>query len=118
MQDLGALGGIGSEGNAINDAGQVVGDVTMTNGILHAFIYSGGTMQDLNSLLANPIPGFVLSSGQSINDAGQITGMGKLNGDQHAFLLTPTPEPGACAIALIAAAGLLRRRRGSRKVAP
>jgi len=76
----------------------------------HAFLYANGTMQDLNSLIA-PDSGWVLQDADAINDVGQITGFGLINGQTHGFLLTPTPEPGACAIALLAAAGLLRRRR-------
>ena len=72
------------------------------------------TMQDLNSLLApSSGPGWELDSANAINDAGQIVGEGLVNGQDHAFLLTPTPEPGAAAIAIIAGFGLLRRRRNS-----
>ncbi|HEX5242154.1 MAG TPA: hypothetical protein VFW23_02745 [Tepidisphaeraceae bacterium] len=118
MTDLGTLGGgTFSEGYGINDAGQVVGEAYDSNILAHAFIYTNGTMQDLN-LLIDPNSGWQLGFAYGINDAGQITGYGQLDGENHAFLLTPTPEPGACAVALVAALGLLRRRRDSNKILP
>jgi probable HAF family extracellular repeat protein len=57
----------------------------------HAFIYSGGVMLDLNSLLNSNAAGWELQYASGINAAGQIVGFGTLNGgqDAHAFLLTP-----------------------------
>lgn len=115
MKDLGTLGGTYSEGKAINDQGQVVGfsSLSGTEGPTdRAFLYFNSTMLDLNTLI-DPSSGWVLHTANGINDAGQIVGNGLLQGEgERAFLLTPmTPEPGACGIALIAALGLLRRRR-------
>jgi probable HAF family extracellular repeat protein len=45
--DLGTLGGDESVAEAIDDAGQVVGQSTAADGETHAFIYSNGTMKDL-----------------------------------------------------------------------
>jgi probable HAF family extracellular repeat protein len=89
MADLGALGGSSSYGSAINSAGTVVGLSTIQNASYHAFISTNGRkMQDLNSLI--PVgTGWVLQDGAAINDAGQIAGYGTLNGQLHAFLLTP-----------------------------
>jgi probable HAF family extracellular repeat protein len=72
-----------SAGNAINNLGQVVvesGD---------AFIWSQATgMLDLNGLIpANS--GWNLTWAFAINDSGQIVGQGLINGESHAFLLTP-----------------------------
>ena len=52
MIDLGALpGGIDSTAKGINNLGQVVGSSDTTGSILgHAFLYSGGAMQDLGTL--------------------------------------------------------------------
>jgi hypothetical protein len=36
----------------------------------------------------------VLESAQAINAAGQIVGYGRINGQEHAFLLTPWATPG------------------------
>jgi probable HAF family extracellular repeat protein len=55
----------------------------------HAFVFEDGVMKDLNGLIP-PIPGLVLNAAQGINDAGQITVSGRLDGVNHAFLLTPT----------------------------
>jgi hypothetical protein len=54
--------------------------------VQHAFLYSGGSMLDLNSLLpANS--GWVLTQASVINDSGQIAGGGINNAGQlHAFL--------------------------------
>ena len=98
MQDLGTItsptGGNGqySDGLSINNSGVVVGESTYQKNptaiVYHAFVYSSGKMQDLNSLIpANS--GWVLTTAYSINDAGQIVGYGTLNKQSRAFLLTP-----------------------------
>lgn len=83
-QDLGVLNGASfSSAYAINNLGQVVG----ASG--HAFVWSEtGGMQDLNDLIP-PNSGWLLEYAFAINDVGQITGQGTINGQIHAFLLTP-----------------------------
>ena len=54
------MGGIGSYGQGMNDSDQVVGTFNTTDGPLHAFLYSGGVMSDLNNLIA-PGSGFTLT---------------------------------------------------------
>jgi probable HAF family extracellular repeat protein len=61
---------------AINDQGVIVGG---------PFIYSNGTLQDLNTLVP-PGSGFTLEDATSVNDKGQII----VNGGGHAFLLNPS----------------------------
>jgi probable HAF family extracellular repeat protein len=106
MTDLGSLGGQASA-KAINNAGEVVGgsqDQTLLE--TRAFIYSGGLMTDLNTLIP-PGSGLFLEDATGINDAGQIVGIG-LTPDQseHAFLLTPdagsSPRSGAGIFRLLA----------------
>jgi autotransporter-associated beta strand protein len=46
-------------------------------------------MTDLNTLV-DPGTGWILEDGRGINDRGQITGVGIHNGQEHAFLLSPT----------------------------
>ena len=84
MQDLGTLPGSSSSGGiGINNKGQVVGESG------HAFIWSQASgMQDLNSLI-DASSGWTLFFAYAINDSGQITGSGLVNGQSHAFLLTP-----------------------------
>jgi probable HAF family extracellular repeat protein len=88
MHDLGTWG----LAYGINGLGQIVGEADDT--AQHAFLYTGGAMTDLNSLLpANS--GWVLTEAHAINDAGQIVGLGTLNGQKHAFLLTFPSDPRA-----------------------
>lgn len=113
MTDLGTLGG-SSQGNGvpcplgmsygagssqaygINASGQVVGSACsyapVTPQALNnnkAFLYSGGSMIDLNSILpANS--GWVLEQANAINDSGQIVGFGTIDGQTHGFLLNLT----------------------------
>ena len=91
LQDLGTLNGVTSEAHAVNDRGQVVGFFSTNDGSSYAFIYSGGVMTDLNSLLT-PLSSFkLLYAAYSISNDGYITGEG-LTSDGlsvHAFLLTP-----------------------------
>ncbi|MGA2796628.1 MAG: DUF3466 family protein [Thermoguttaceae bacterium] len=119
MQDLGTLGGTmtRSEANAVNYSGQVVGYCeTSTLTDQHAFIWQKSIgMQDLNNLIAAD-SGWMLQIANDINDAGQIVGYGfNGNGDSHAFLLTPVPEPSIIVFLCSALAGLgwvvLVRRR-------
>ena len=90
LQDLGTLpGGNSSSAAAINDFGWVVGWSTTANSTSHAMLWlphSG--MWDLNNLIpANS--GWVLDEATGINIFGQIVGNGTINGQEHAFLLTP-----------------------------
>jgi probable HAF family extracellular repeat protein len=92
MTDLGTLGG-SSRGMAINSAGHVTGYSHITSaGGSHAFVSRGGAMIDLNTLIPSG-SGWTLQYGLAINDNGQITGVGTVNGEARAFLLTPvTPQ--------------------------
>jgi len=84
IQDLGTLPGSSiSAANGINNLGQVVGE---SGG---AFIWSEATgIQDLNDLIPAG-SGWTLTWAFAINDGGQITGQGEINGQTHAYLLTP-----------------------------
>jgi len=66
MTDLGTLGGIGSEGLAINDSGEVVGFSQTKAGTSDAFLWNGTRMTDLG-----PLSQFYPDG---INDSGQIAG--------------------------------------------
>ena len=125
--DLGTLGGDYSEALAINDSGDVVGISNLATGNqFNAFLYTGGTMYDLDSLL---VPGSGVTSltigqgaysfgngftsfggaGDSINDLGQIVA----NSNLGPVILTPiaTPEPASAALLMGGGALLALRRR-------
>src|SRR6478752_202912 len=96
MQDLATLGGLNSYSYNLSAGGQVVGasEVQLTSDHTHAFRYTSGSgMVDLNTLI-DPLSGWELSDAADINSAGQITGQGLINGEYHAYLLTPIPLPG------------------------
>jgi probable HAF family extracellular repeat protein len=98
MRDLGTLGGSGSRGYGINNAGQVTGNSYLGDTSAeptHAFRYdgtpgSGGVMRDLGTL------GGTNSYGVGVNDAGQVAGFSEITGSvaRHAFLYTGTPGAG------------------------
>jgi probable HAF family extracellular repeat protein len=65
---LGTLGGDRSDGNDINEAGEVAGMSTTPSGEYHAFVWRDGRMTDLGTL------GGDSSVGRAINEAGQVVG--------------------------------------------
>lgn len=89
MTDLNTLGGTFSEGYGINLAGDVVGySTTAGDNRQAAFLWQSGVgMQDLNTLI-DPTSGWRLLEAHAISDKGHITGIGLVNGEKHAFLLT------------------------------
>jgi len=95
--NLGALpGDVNSVAFGINASGQVVGDSYTGNGLdLHAFLYDDSAtphMRDLNSLIPSD-SGVTLTDTRGINDLGQIAATGTINGQTHAFRLTPSGTP-------------------------
>jgi probable HAF family extracellular repeat protein len=96
MADLGTLPGHdNSVAWAINTACQVVGYSWGRQGEgapeAGAFLYDHrtGLMSDLNDLIP-PESGWTRLWAPDINDAGQIVGQGWIDGEMHAFVLTPT----------------------------
>ncbi|CDH45737.1 exported hypothetical protein [Candidatus Contendobacter odensis Run_B_J11] len=94
MIDLGTLGGTQSIAFSINNGGQVFGASTIAGDReTHLFLHTGGRMIDLNPFFpagwflgaANAING----AAAAINDAGQMVGSGTINGQTHAFLMSP-----------------------------
>jgi probable HAF family extracellular repeat protein len=92
MHDLGTLGGSFSAAFGTNDAGEIVGTAATAAGCCHAFLFRAGTMIDLNELIPAG-SGWVLTEARAINRSGQIAGTGIFNGEQRAFLLTPSAKP-------------------------
>ena len=89
LVDLGTLGGTNSTALDINSADQVVGTSITASGDAHAFVWQGGAMTDLNTLLPAG-SGWVLTQANAINNRGEIAGTGLVGGVAHAFLLSPT----------------------------
>jgi probable HAF family extracellular repeat protein len=112
LVDIGTLtGGTSSVALGLNDSGVVVGSSStiIVGGQVesHGFIYdTKHGLVDLNSLI-NPKAGWDITEADSINAMGQITGMGTVNGQSHAFILTPsggtapTPEPASSVLLLL-----------------
>jgi probable HAF family extracellular repeat protein len=89
MTDLGTLGGSAGEAFGINDSGDVVGySYTTPDGSPHAFLFTGRSLIDLNKLIKKR-RGWVLETAFDINEKRQIVGVGRLNGEERGFLLTP-----------------------------
>ena len=80
FHNLGTLGGAGSNGYGINDAGQIVGTSETPTFDYHAFTSSGGALQSLGTL-----PGDTSSAATAINAAGQIAGCSGSSTSERAF---------------------------------
>jgi uncharacterized membrane protein len=79
-----------SQANGINKSGRIVGTIYRPGRTPASigFVYAGGIMQDVNSLLlANSH--WVINTANAINDSGEIVGGGTFNGKPNqAYLLT------------------------------
>lgn len=83
------LPGVDSRSVWINDNGEIVGVYRGADYLDHPYYYVNGNASDLNSQVANPPPGMVLTTPQFINNQGQILVMGVLGQTPVQFLLTP-----------------------------
>jgi hypothetical protein len=85
--------------NSINASGVVVGYSTIVpaadpmSGVMHAVIWNGTKVTDLNSLLASVLPAnVVLTAASKITDSGKImiNGLNSKTGKTEYFVATPT----------------------------
>jgi probable HAF family extracellular repeat protein len=83
MTDLGTLGGVESQANAINRAGLIAGWSQTADGRRHAILWQAGHKIDLNSRIAIA-PDVWLVEATAVNDIGQIVANAN-NG--HAYLM-------------------------------
>jgi probable HAF family extracellular repeat protein len=102
--NLGSLGGSNGAANALNNSSQAVGWSQTADGAQHAFVYSNGTMQDLNLLIPTSA-NINLIDAVGIDASGQIVAYGTdSSGQMDEFLLTPqgvevpAPEPSTLAV--------------------
>jgi probable HAF family extracellular repeat protein len=80
---LGTVGGFGSEANAVNNRGQVVGR-TVVGFELHAFSWTKkGGMLDLGTLGGD-------SDAVAVNDRGQVVGVSNTTAGARATLWRPS----------------------------
>jgi probable HAF family extracellular repeat protein len=94
-------GGSSAEAYGLNDLGAVVGSAY--NGAWSAFLYEGGVVTDLNSVI-DPSLGISFTDARGINDSGQIIANNGFT--QQAYLLTPlnspdTPEPASAVLLFV-----------------
>ena len=91
LTDLGVLYPHGvSEARALNNHDDVVGSARDRRGIDHTlFLYTGGQMLDLLSLVVDKLDGWDLSAVSGIADDGTIIGTTMVGSVQHGYMLVP-----------------------------
>jgi len=97
----------GTEASALglNEFNDVVG---VSNGL--AVLWQDGVRHELQDLLETWQEMGTYSVAEDINDSGQIVGWYN-DGSDHAFMLTPVPEPATVGLLMAGAWAMLRRRR-------
>lgn len=83
--------GFSGDAYAVNGAGDVGGEMVTASGARQAFLHRGGVLSDLNTLIP-AASGWELRWAHGINDTGQIVGVGHIDGQTHAYLLTPVSD--------------------------
>lgn len=106
----------------INNQGWVVGYSAIDTGSLHATLWIGSEVIDLNTYLDLGLlaEGWYLRQANAINDDGWIVGVAEkvTNGDTtyRGFLISPVPEPSSFATLILGLAlmvGVMRIKRGA-----
>ncbi|GAB4317435.1 MAG: hypothetical protein Kow0059_10480 [Candidatus Sumerlaeia bacterium] len=91
--DVGTLGGTNSSFLSINNSGHMVGWSELPGSSDHRamVLFTGASgVVDLNTMIDSS-SGWTLQEAWDISDAGHIVGIGTVNGQTRAFLLTPVP---------------------------
>jgi probable HAF family extracellular repeat protein len=98
MFALADAGGGFNQAYGINDAGEVAGQARNAAGDSVAALWIGDAAFDLNDLVVGAA-GWTFDFAWDINDQGWIVGNATdAQGNLHAFLLTPVPEPGTLVV--------------------
>lgn len=96
IKELGTLGGLNSNGGAINKRGQVAGMSDLPDGVPHPFFWDPATdeMEDVGTLTQG-----LQTSPNAMNDSGQIVGYGEVEPfsellfwNLHAFFWDPNSK--------------------------
>jgi len=122
VTSLGKLpGSTYSEAYAVNESGQIVGfssfsdDSGFTYSDYSAFLWENGVLYNLNDHINPGNADWTLYKAQGINNRGYIVGSGLIDGEEHAYLLKPVPEPGTLLLVGAGFIGLTGIRRKGRK---
>lgn len=116
MTDLGHFGGSFGAAYGVNDAGVIVGSARDPLNAELAFVYAGGVMTDLNTVVQVPA-GWRLRTANDVNNNGEIAAQmfNPATSTYHAVLLTPVPEPASLMLCIVGGLGVLWRVRGQRR---
>jgi probable HAF family extracellular repeat protein len=88
--NLGSLGSYGGTAAGMNSWGDVVGTSQTSTGAQHAFLYSAGSLSDINSHTILVYPSWTILQAYDINDSGQIVALAAdYFGNQDVVVLTP-----------------------------
>jgi probable HAF family extracellular repeat protein len=96
--NLGSIGGANASAFGVSNTGQVVGWAQIASGTYDAFVFSNGSMVDLNSLV-KLADGAYLTQATAINDRNQIVAQGS---DGLSYLLSPPIRQQLAAVLAVA----------------
>lgn len=94
----------------INDNGQILGRFTLSNGLVHAFLYEDGSVYDLNNYVSGLPPNWTIGSATFYQGTSDILAQAYDGQRSTTFLLT-VPEPGGALLLSCFPFVLMNRRR-------